>query len=173
MNTDEAAVPAELLTEGLIRQLHQARQAEVEAKQTVDELQAELEANPLYGRYQRWKELQKQARTASRHFEAKVKDALLEPALAGDRHPAVHAVRSKLVLEYDEDEALWWSRDNLPDAIKLDRRVFEKYCKEAFDSEFLPIPFEQDGDAIVTFRSEHSLSIKRDLSEFVGEDEDA
>lgn len=161
MNTDE-----------LIRQLHEARQEESGVGAEVDILRAELESLRTWQRYEEAKAVLKITRNIVKELEAEVKDALLEPALAGDRHPAVHAVRTSINFDYDEEIALAWAKEHLPDAIKLDRRRFEKYCKEASESEFLPMPAQTaDSPTFVEVGESHSLSIKRDLSEFVVEEE--
>jgi hypothetical protein len=68
-------------------------------------------------------------------------------------HPAVQ-IKQYTVLDYDDAYALEYARQHLPQALKLDRRVFEKVAKAA----------QPD---FVAISKEPRATISRDLSEYV------
>jgi hypothetical protein len=68
-------------------------------------------------------------------------------------HPAV-TIKQFTVLVYTADDALEYAREHLPQALKLDKHVFERVAKAAQP------PF-------VLFTKEPRATIARDLSEYV------
>ena len=68
-------------------------------------------------------------------------------------HPAVQ-IKTYTVLEYDEGDALDYCREHLPNALKLDKRAFEKVAKVA-EPEFVAV------------KDEDRATIARDLSEWL------
>lgn len=75
----------------------------------------------------------------------------------GEKHilPGI-GIREYTRVQYDEDEAREWCKVNLPDALKLDKRKFEKYVKAV--SEMSPVPVAQ-------VDKEPTATISSDLSE--------
>ena len=89
-------------------------------------------------------------------LEAELRKAAAAYWLASaDKHPhdAVN-VRVLTVLEYGEPQALTYAREHLPQALKLDRREFEKVAK------VLELDF-------VTVREEPQTTIATDLSRWL------
>ena len=72
-------------------------------------------------------------------------------------HPAI-GIRNVRKLEYDPQEALHFSWLNLPDAIKLDARTFEKHAKAV--EETAPLQF-------VKYSIEIQATLATDLGEFL------
>jgi hypothetical protein len=118
----------------LIENLARARAIEKEYRQEIAELEQEI-AETKSG-----KRLAYVKSDLLRVAKADVEDATAAVRRAGVEafeetgktrpHPAV-TIKQFTVLDYDEDEALLYARYNLPQALKLDRRVFERVAKAA------------------------------------------
>ncbi len=74
-------------------------------------------------------------------------------------HPAVE-IRLVRKMEYPEHDAREFCMDHFSSALKLDRRLWEKYARDVADTN--PICF-------VKFTQEPQVMIARDLSTYVGE----
>ena len=142
--------------QGPVSELALARQIEAECKAEVTDIQAELEASWLWQTLQQHTAIHKAAQEAA----ALQADYVRELALAAydetgnkDPHAAVK-VKMYTVLTYDEKEALDFCRDCMPDALKLDKRAFEKVAKDSPLVDF------------VTATKEPRATITRDLSEY-------
>lgn len=93
-------------------------------------------------------------------FELEVKQAavkIYQETKESGIHPAI-GIRNARKLEYDPQEALHFSWLNLPGAIKLDARTFEKHAKAV--EETAPLPF-------VKYSLEIQATIAGDLSKFL------
>ena len=144
--------------DGLVQELALAR-AEVEAIQrTISGLQAKIEAT----------ELGAELKASGKAFrEARGREAEAEQALRcqairdydGDKRPHEKAsIRIVTVVDYDEEEALEHCRQHLPQALRLDKRIFVKAARA------VPPPF-------VTIVEEPRATIARDLSTYVRREE--
>jgi len=141
--------------QGAIRGLAGVRQTEAEIKAEVADIQTKLEASGLWKLLQERKALLKSASEAANQQADYVRLLALEAYNEnGDKGPhAAIKVKMYTVLAYEERDALDFCRDMLPDALRLDKRTFEKAAKT------LPLDF-------VTITEEPRATIARDLSEY-------
>ncbi len=152
---DEAEEEDARSMDELIRRLAYDRKVEAEYRQEIAEIEAEIAASPLVKQLERARELLKVAQADVADSEEDVRKAALEAYQAdGSKkpHPAV-AVKVYTVLDYDPAQALDYARQHLPQAVKLDKRMFEKVAKVA------DFPF-------VDITTEPRVTIARDLTEY-------
>jgi hypothetical protein len=72
-------------------------------------------------------------------------------------HPAI-GIRVIHKIDYSDADARQWCMSNMPNALKLDKTVFEKHAKAVADT--IPIPF-------VTITDEPQATIASDLSKYI------
>lgn len=90
-------------------------------------------------------------------IEAAIREMAIEAYTNGDKLHAVVGIRKKKVLNYEYAQARTWCEANLPEAIVLDVKLFEKYARE---QSVKPLDF-------VRVLTELQATIKTDLSEYV------
>ena len=139
----------------LIQRLAYHRNIEVEYKQELEDVKAEIKAS--YGHIlERVESLLEVAKADVADAEGDVRKAALA-AYGENGEKQVHsAVTIKVftVLDYSPATALEYARQHLPKALKLDKRTFEKVAKAA----------ELD---FVTVNEEPRATISRDLSSYL------
>lgn len=139
----------------LLTRLAQARALEQEYRGKIAVLEAELAQNPIAKQIAALR-----ARASLQHIrddraEADVRKAALE-AYAEDGNKKPHesvSIRVYTVLDYEPRAALDYARQYIHQALKLNKRVFEKVAKE------IDIGF-------VTKRTEPRVAIARNLSKY-------
>lgn len=138
----------------LLTQLAQARAAEATAG---DELKR-LQSTPIYVELSTRKktaaELVKTLTTQVRQFYHTILTASGKDSL-----PKGTNVRDMTRLEYDEEAAIKWAKENMPVAVltTLDRKPFEDYAKKVADDPKRALPF-------VRIAKEPEITISQDLS---------
>ena len=139
-----------------VRELSQVRNEEARARSEITAMRRELEASE---RWQTHFAIQKETRERASVLEAGIKRLTTEYFETTGEKKAHEAAYIRVIetLEYDEEQALAWARENLPKALKLDSDVFEEYVKGMRNIN--PLPF-------VTFKKEPQPCISRDLSRF-------
>ena len=143
----------------LVRRLAYARKAEAEYNQQMAEIKAEIEAK--YG--ERLSEVRRLLDTATEgvaNTEVAVRAAAIQrySAIAQKQvHPAV-AIKEFTVLAYEDGDALAYCQSHLPQALKLDKKVFEK-AASAINLDFVHV------------RKEPRATIAKDLTAYLKEDE--
>jgi hypothetical protein len=154
----------------LIAQLARARDIEQEYRTEIAELEQEIAATKLGQRLAYVKsDLLPTAKADVEDATAAVRRAgveVFEETGMTRPHPAVQIKRYK-VLDYDADEALNYARFYLPQALKLDRRIFEKIAVTLIE-EFAKAELD-----FVAISKEPRATIARDLSEYVTKDKTA
>jgi len=144
-----------------VRTLAYCRKVEGEYKRYLAGLEAELQMSVLGQQIDRAKRLLNVAREDATDAEDRVRDVALEAyehTQDKQPHPAVKVVMST-VLTYLNDHALVYCRTHLPQALRLDKRKFEKVAKVA----------ELD---FVDITTEPATRISRDLSQWLEEEDD-
>jgi len=156
--------------QNLIEKLARARQIEMQYDDELEALESAIEAL-IKERYdselRRVRLLRETAKADVADVEGAIRAAALDAFSAtGDKrpHPAV-GIREMTRLEYDEGEAIFFCRRAAPNALKLDRRAFEKIAKLGIEAGG---PFDLD---FVTIRKEPQAAIARDLSAYMGDKE--
>ena len=141
--------------------LAQHQQRAAEAKEHMKKLQDELEAS------ENWKYWAKLLGEANKQV-CKVDNSLRKNVIAtyeetGEKkpHPAC-GVRLTTKMRYVDADAITWCRENLPAALSLNRRLFEKHAKGV--AETAPIPG-------VAFIKEPKATIAKDLSVYLKDQE--
>jgi hypothetical protein len=137
--------------------LAQFRQTEADAMQTLKQLRAALEDNPLYKEQM---DRLREAQTCSDEIEKRIKEyALASYQESQDKHPhpAVN-IRLETILEYDKPIAIAWCEHNMPQALKLDYQLFEKHVRAVADTN--PLGF-------VTVAKIPKAAIASDLSAYL------
>ena len=140
-----------------INKLAQFKQQRDRAKEMLDEKQQELEADPDYQFYksmlvecnEQINELDAQIRAdAEQHFE-----------ITGEKkaHPAL-GIRMTAVLDYDIQDMKDWCLAFLPQALNLNKRLFEKHAKAV--AETAPVPD-------VTIEQQPKATIAKDLGAYL------
>lgn len=142
-----------------IRLLAVYRRNAAEAQAQMKRLRLQLEASI---EWQYWQGMANEAGGNVTALEESVRRQVVEAWEGnGDKHlhPAV-TVKQFTCLSYDPQAALEWCKSNLPKAVKLDERVFEKHAKAV--AETGPVPF-------VTLFVEPRAQIATDLSAYLPE----
>jgi hypothetical protein len=145
-----------------VSDLARARTIEVRLKERASWLRTELDNTILGQQLAETTALLKAAQLAVTEAYERVKSAAIEQHQdSGTKqpHPAVKVVIST-ILQYDVSNALDYARQHLPQALKLDRRTFEKAAK-AIEPDF------------VSFDTQPSVRVARDLSAYLTPEGDA
>lgn len=144
----------------LIERLAHNRQIEAEYKAEIAETEEELRNTIIGLRLERRRVFLKAAQRNVADAETDVRLAAVAAFTdTGDKkpHPAVQ-IKAYTTLTYDAGAALDYARQHIPNAVRLDKRAFEKAAK------VLALDF-------VVSDSEARATIARDLSEWVKADE--
>lgn len=139
-----------------IEHLARCRQIKAEFRQEVADVEAEIAFSGLGRVLAERKEYLATARAEVTDAEEVVRQTALQAyEQTGEKrpHPAV-LVKARTVLAYDPGDALEYAREHLPQALKLDRRTFERVAKAA-------------GLEFVSVGQEMRPTIARDLSEWL------
>ena len=97
----------------------------------IEETGKELEADPIYQRYEKLVEQRKEVMDKKKNISDGLKElAVLQYFDIGEKKPAPGVeVRIYTRLNYDEETAFSFCEQHLPAALKLDKKKFEKYVK--------------------------------------------
>lgn len=151
----------------LIEKLAQAREIEAEYKAQYAALKAEIDAviEERYGlRLGSLEAFLETAEADVTDAENRIRAAALDAfAETGDKHPHPAVGIQMTRLEYDTAEAIQFCRRAAPNAIKLDKRAFERIARVGKDAGG---PFDLD---FVTIHKEPQATIARDLSAYAGD----
>ena len=136
--------------------LAESRQALVEAMQTMREIEEEAKRG---GQYQLALSVQTFAQQNIDNLTAELQaEALAEYQATSNKKPEGATVKIFTVLKYDVVAALEWARKELPEALTLDKKLFETHAKGVAKTK--PIP-------VVEIVEEARAQIAGDLSEYL------
>lgn len=130
------------------------------ARQMLVEMIQQLEAEPKYAYWrQRKAEAERECAEAEKLIKA---DVLAYLKLAGEK-PDLAGVgtRGKTTLVYNDQQALAWCAEHLPQALVLDRGLFEKHARAVLETSPAPC---------VTVVRETIATIGQDLSGYLSGD---
>lgn len=136
--------------------LARAREDVIILQSRIDRMEAALAATPEAQLLAETREEMANRKADCREHEVAARDIGLKLYEAsGDRKPhAALTIKMFKVLDYDAENALAYCREHLPQALKLDRREFEKVAKT------VNIP-------IVTMGLEPRMTIARNLDKWL------
>jgi len=126
--------------DAMVKDLAECRQAEAQAKERIAEIEREQAKTPLGLQLAEFQRGMRAIKDQLAVAKANVRQATLTAyQQTGEKqpHPSVKVVMST-VLSYNEKEALDYCRTYIPNALKLDRRTFEKAAK-VLELEFVTI----------------------------------
>lgn len=153
MKTMNAEAEATVTIEDAVKALAGWRRIEADARQALDDIRKSWEASSVW---LKWSASLKEAREQVSVCTQQLKAAALS---AGDKHPhPATTIRQATKLNYDERQAIAWCIEHLPQALKLDSRLFEKHARAVAATD--PIPF-------VEIASEAQVAIATDLSAYL------
>lgn len=152
----EATLSGKTLDE-LMVELARARQLQHDAKAAQKQLDADIAAKfktqlaETAAKVERANALAEEAERLARER------AIVEFNAGQGRKPHANIIIKRYtVLQYDDDEALDYSREHLPSAVKLDKRAFEKVAK-VINLDFVRV------------KEEDRVTVSRDLSALLEE----
>ena len=137
------------------------RSVVAERKVLLIEAEAELHASPLWQQVEARRGSLNQAKSKQADAEIAVRqEAMAVFAETGNKapHPAIK-IKVYTVLEYRDEDAIDYAREHLPEALKLDRRIFIRAAKAVAMN-------------FVAILSEPRATIARDLSEYLPRGDD-
>lgn len=149
------------LQNSLISRLARLRQEQKSIKDHLDEVKKRLAQDPEILTYQNLLSI---SNLEVDELDAKIRKLAVENFhICGDKkpHPAV-SIKETVELIYNEPIAMAWCYTRLPDALKLDKSLFEKHARAV--AETTPLKF-------VGIRSVPRAQIATDLSSFILEGE--
>lgn len=143
-----------------LKELAQANQKHQEALEVFKTRETELHALPEYKDLEEALEETYKIRDEVNALRTKISELALEAyTQTGEKKPAsgVGIKVTKELVYYDE-QALEFCIENLPNALKLDKRFFEKHAKGVAETQ--PLNF-------VTIKEKPTATISSDLSEYL------
>lgn len=108
--------------------LHEAREKVLDLKHTAETLEQMIADSDIGKELAEVRGWLKDAQQTQARMENEVREWAITAFLTtGDKkpHPAVQ-IKEYTVLTYDDGQALTYSREHIPNAVKLDKRAFEK-----------------------------------------------
>jgi len=131
-----------------------------DVNEIVSENQKLLEGTPQYIALKKSKATAKDIQTSAQRVRSEINTLTLEAyQQTGEKKPApCVGIRVGQSFVYDTDQALNYCLAELPEALKLDKRTFEKYVKGM--QEIKPLDF-------VTIEEKITPTIASDLSEYL------
>lgn len=140
-----------------VKRLAELRRKEADAKEMLDLMRKSLEESKEWMRY-------RQILETAQHEQRMLDDQIRSLAVtnyegSGEKHPhPAVSIRLYTKVKYDYSTAFVWSQANLPQAITLDTKLFDKHAKAV--AETAPIYF-------VEIAKEPQASIASDLSAYL------
>jgi hypothetical protein len=157
--SDARMSPSEMeeLVNNSVRNLGRLRDEEAQAKSEIADMLKQLKESE---RWQTHSAILAETQERIGELEAGLRGLAIEHFKQTGNKTAHQAVKVRVIERpiYNHKEAESWARENLPEALKFDKKTFEKYIKGVRSVK--PLPF-------VTFKKELQPTIAPDLSPYI------